>query len=428
MRRAKYFHIIKYPCCLLLCAGLGCLLLLVTGLDTPGGFFQSRINGNIEQSVPLFEREGLYPNLLGQGTQSTKADNYSETLILQSAMYTNTSKNPLNIFINPFRGGSEGMVDHFIAASKGDPSNSSYFHYWQGFRAFVRPLLTIFDYSSIRELIRFAGLFLFFVTSLVVYRNAGRKFAAIFCVSLLSIEYFIAATTIQYSIVFFIAMIAMILLPVIIKKQWSIPLFFFITGAVTQFFDFYTVPCVTLGFPLIFLIELKSKDQTSAKKSHLRLIVFCILAWFGSYIGMWMIRLALVSLFLNINAFVPVLDLVFKWTGVAKNESYAYLGPFDGIKRSFHTAFTRTKKVLLISGIVCYVVFLARAIHLRVIKKPNYLFLPSGIIPIVWMIITAKATAWHTHFQYRSVAVILFACFSFALSVFDRDSTKKPHS
>lgn len=423
LKHRKSYRMLKCLFYLLLCAFIGCLLLLLSGLDTPNGILQARINYNIEKSLPLFLKEELYPNLLSQEDNlSTQADNWSETIILQSSMYMNTTQDPLSIFKNPWRFGQDGILQSFESASRGEAPNSSYYRYWQGFRVLIRPLLVVLDYSSIRELFRFIGWFLFCFTVIVLYRNAGMKFALVFCSSFLLIEYGLVTTTIQFSLSFYIALNAMILLPNILKRQWSIPFFFLMVGAATQFFDFYTVPCITLGLPLIFLVKMKRQRQM-ASKAILRLMIRCIIAWLCSYIGMWLFRMVLVSLFLHIDAFTPTFQSFFNWTGITRLEEHSWIGIFDAIEASFHVIFTKAHLLLLLSGFVIYIIFLTSAIRRRRIQKPDLLFLSVAIIPMIWMIAASIPTTWHIFFQYRSLVVFLFACFSTAISPLEHNSS-----
>jgi len=386
---------------------------------------QARINYNIEQSVPLFVKEGLYPNLLSRGDMiSTQADNWSETIILQSSMYMNSKEDPLAIFNNAWIH-DNNILQGFIRASEGEAPNSSYYRYWQGFRVLIRPLLAMFDYSAIRELFRFFGWFLFCLTAMVLYRSTGGMFTLIFCASLLWTGYGVVTTSIQFSLCFFIALLAMILLPQMLKRQYSIAGFFFFVGAATQFFDFYTVPCVTLGLPLVYFIELKKREPICCQ-SVLASVMGCVAAWFGAYAGMWICRMALVSLFLHIDAFSSTFNSLFRWTGIVEEATYAWIGPLDAIGRAFQTAFTKAHTALLLGSFLVYAMFLVRAILRHHARKPDWMFLPVALIPIVWMIAASKPTTWHIFFQYRSLVVFLFACGAFAVSMLEMKTMRYP--
>jgi len=143
----------------------------------------------------------------------------------------------------------------------------------------------------------------------------------------------------------------------------------------------------------------------------------CVTAWLGAYVGMWICRMIFVSLLLHIDAFTPTFNSFFSWTGIVEEVQFAWIGPLDAVGHAFRTAFTKAHTALLLGSFLVYVLFLLRAILRRHTRKPDWVFLPVALIPIVWMIVASKPTTWHIFFQYRSLVVFLFACGAFAVSI-----------
>ena len=172
--------ILRYTGALCLAVAVGFALLYIAGLDTPSGALQKRVDYKIEQSCPLLLEEAEFPTVFSLRDQpggtlgSTILDNYTESTMLNSAKYMNTLKDPLSILSNPrFYSGQEINTLDLYLSTQGEEANDYYYRYWQGFRAFLRPMLWVLNYSGIREVLRFVMLSLLAQTAASVRRHAG---------------------------------------------------------------------------------------------------------------------------------------------------------------------------------------------------------------------------------------------------------------
>ena len=404
---------VHYFLLLMLLTFIGCALLYLAGLDLPSGVLQERIDYKIELSSELMMSETDYPTSFSIrkpiGTmESTVLDNYTESIMLNSSKYMNTLRDPLSILSNPryITGQEIGALD--LAMSVGEEANTVYHRYWQGFRIFLRPLLWVMDYASIRELLRYVMLALFALTALDLYRQAGMQIAIPFILSIAFIAFAIVSTQVHYAICFAIMMLAMLVLP---RWKRSLPEWFFIVGVMTQYFDFYTVPCISLGMPLVYLLYMDAGKMDSPKPA--KRLITCSGAWLSGYLGIWLIKLILSTLLVDPSAITQMIGQITMWTGINPAERMAKITHLDAVKVLFTTSLSKAHIIVMaflaVFALFCFI--RARRSALQV--KPVW----SCLLPIAWVIIAYKATVWHTCFQYRSVCIIFFSLFCFAASL-----------
>lgn len=419
-----FFVALRYVGALCLAVAVGFALLYIAGLDTPSGALQKRVNEKIEQSCPLLLGEAEFPTVFslrdqpGGTLESTVLDNSTESTMLNSAKYMNTLKDPLSILSNPrFHSGQEINTLNLYLSTKGEEANDYYYRYWQGFRAFLRPMLWFLNYSAIREVLRFIMLSLLALTAASIRRHAGLGIAIAFALSMAMMEFAIVSTQLQYAMCFAVAMAGMLALPRW-RCRWAEHWLFFILGALTQYLDFYTVPIVTLGLPLIYLMCL----SYSSKGAMMRKAFGCIAAWAFAYVGMWFVRLALAALLVDPSAFSNVFSKIDKWTGMVETESMAGITRADAFISVLSVCFSKAHIILSVALTAVYGVYLLyvtlrrRTLGQRLFT-PAWRCLPVALLPVGWIAVAYKATAWHVCFQYRSICVVIFAVLCFLTSL-----------
>lgn len=416
--------ILRYTGALCLAVAVGFALLYIAGLDTPSGALQKRVDYKIEQSCPLLLEEAEFPTVFslrdqpGGTLESTVLDNSTESTMLNSAKYMNTLKDPLSILSNPrFHSGQEINTLNLYLSTKGEEANDYYYRYWQGFRAFLRPMLWFLNYSAIREVLRFIMLSLLALTAASIRRHAGLGIAIAFALSMAMMEFAIISTQLQYAMCFAVAMGGMLALPRW-RCRWAEHWLFFILGAMTQYLDFYTVPVVTLGLPLIYLMCLTH----SSKGAMMRKAFGCIAAWAFAYAGMWFVRLVLAALLVDPLAFSNVFSKIDKWTGVVETENMAGITRGDAFMAVLGVCFSKAHIILSAVLAAVYGVYLLHATRKRRqlgqrLFTPAWRCLPVVLLPVAWIAVAYKATAWHACFQYRSICVVIFAVLCFLASL-----------
>ena len=108
----------------------------------------------------------------------------------------------------------------------------------------------------------------------------------------------IVARSFQFSTCFLIALAAMPLVPLIQKEKIGLGTFFLVLGMLTQYFDFYSVPALTLCLPLLYLLALRS---ASGERGNFGTLARAGASWLSGYVLFWLEKLLLSSLFSPID-------------------------------------------------------------------------------------------------------------------------------
>ena len=405
----KFFALL---CALLLAATL---LLYLAGLLP-----QSTIEKNLLDSVYQLALEGGYPHMLDSADWSSMVDMTSENCILNLSYYMDTLSAPSSIFTNPNKEGAIGAelgraIEEHVAADK------SYSRYWGGFRVWCRLLLSIFTYPQLRRVLSLVFTMLAGGTGLFLYRRTkSLSLPLSFLLVLGLLNPAVVSSTMQFSCCFFLAMLGILLLPRTEGRFMTFPTYFFLIGAATQYFDFYTTPVLTFGMPMLALLafrEADAPDQTP--KSSFALSARCFAAWFAAYLLMWVGKLTLTTLLTDLDAYGDGF-------GAAANRLFHSAGGVDGsfLYRAlvvFWRVFMRVfhePVFLLLSGAVVLTVWLV--LFLRKENRWRRLgaasvYLCIATLPLVWFALVSGPSLKHSWFQYRGIGVFLFGILLFVI-------------
>lgn len=394
------------------------LLLYLVGLIP-----QAALKENYISSAKQIESEGVFPDLFNHNAYNSRLDNFTESIIVMSAYYMDTASSPESVVLNPYvsRGRQEMGV---IAQDDSIQPDETYLHYWEGFRLFVRPLLVFFDYGEIRTLITWLFYLLLFAVTINISKYCGVLTGVSFFMSILLLNTTLITNSIQFSSCFFLCFIQLLLVPKVYKLGFKFfPLFFIVSGMLIQYFDFYTAPLLTYGLPLCYILLLKQSDQriVGKNKYNLKVIVICALSWFIGYVGMWALKLLLITIYTPWNG-VNLGFAAFSWrVGIEKDpnamESYSIL--HANLKAMAALIGTESLGVLLASGFgisSAFLVFkLAKKNLLVAWFKKSGVFLAIACFPIIWFSVAAQPTFMHYWFQYRPLGISVF-CVLISLS------------
>ena len=272
--------LLKYTCTIILLILIYVGTLYITSLIP-----QTALKTKVSESAEILAKQGnnffiRIPNK----NRYIKFDNYTDALMINTA-YSIDSKEPLisslvcrkNYIPGTTKIEYKDTVSELKSASKypdldqvgelkdtikGDIEESfEYARYWHGYLVPLRILLCIFNITEIRIL--FILLFLVLITTLMVLITKKINIYAmlVFLVALISVEYFYIGVSLQGSSIFFITMLTSIILIYRYNKIKDFPLLFLIVGSLTSFFDFLTVPLLTLGIPFAIFFLIKRKRR-----------------------------------------------------------------------------------------------------------------------------------------------------------------------
>ena len=405
-----------------------CGSLLVTGYNNEQ--IQSVLRRNLKTSVNQFMLEGEYPFILNRGDQSYRLDNYTDTIILQQAYLMDTIKDPTVIFSNPYVSKSYNdpeVPDRILAleeARKNQVGTSHYTYYWIGIRALIRPLLYLFSYQNIRGILSIIFIMLWFAASASVYRSTGKPTGIAFFLSVICMNIPVVASEIQFVPCFYIMFIAVILITRNRSKLHRAPAILFITGAVTQFLDFYTYPIITLCFPLIVLVVLFRQQPTT---KPVMTLLKCIFTWFFAYAGFWLIRLLLVEAFTEFDSTISNAFQRFShWTSApAETQPSKYTAQYT-FDLLWGTLMNPHNVLLLIAVSVYELALLIKCVIIKQCNRPTIFPLLISTFPLIWVLLSLKAAGQHYWFQYRIMSIPIFGVFTFIGSMMSGSVSTAP--
>lgn len=411
---------IRYALIPLLVVALCCGALFVSGLMP-----NSRIRRTMQTSAVQRLNEGLMPQYINRSMSCFTADGYTETLILVSTLLMDTSRRPESILTNPLYSGPDPNEALLDAAMNDVAPSGTYVRYWQGFRAPLRVLFTFFNYEEVRVIIQLTFSLLLILAVLVIARRLSNAVALSFALSVAAMNIIVISMSIQHSICFLLSFIFVLYTVKRFEHFKDRPgLSFVVFGMLTQFFDFYTVPLLSFFYPFLLFFLMIQQEKDMPLRSSFGLFIRCLLAWVAGYAGMWLVKLALVTLFTPINGFEDGFRSFAARIGLRKPEKIAATySPVLAITYALRSMIGTIK--MGIAGIT--LAFTAALwLAVRLLKRRQlarwwhqnaFVFL-MVFFPFVWFSLTASPTYLHAYFQYRTLAVSVFCALLIMMSAF----------
>lgn len=401
--------------------------LLLLGACLP----QAPIDSHVRASAEVMAREGDYPVMADRSFASI-LDYVTDALILMESKSTSIA-DPETIFTNPQyqypQEDDSTVLDLYQYSVDPDPAPTKYYvQYWMGFRPVMRLLLCFFDYYQILRYTAVAFFVLLAAVMCSVANRAGTRTAFLFALSIIFIRPHVAAVSLQFSCCFFIAFLAMLLVPRIHCNPGWESLFFLELGILTQYFDFYTTPILTFALPMTYLYILNYQSGEKCSCLHV-LKEFGI--WFAAYVLMWLAKLTLTSLFTPVNALAQGFASFSGRIGIQKVSGMeSYYNPIAALRSVFVSLYSDPagKLVLFAAVAVTFILLLVRFLrdkHQMIELLNHWQLLLIAALPVVWFIVAAQPTANHHWFQYRGIAASFWAGFVYLQYLLQRkaDST-----
>lgn len=397
-----------------------CLILLIAGTFVP----QSRVDIYVQESSDIMIEEGCYPRIVDY-TYGSRLDNWTDALILSSSKaMSNTDF--ASVLTNPLYGEGEDPVERLYHYAHNDNLEPTGFYsrYWMGFRWVMRFALAFANYYQLKRYLAFFLFALFSSVISLIAQKVNIKTALSFAVSILLVRPYIICNSVQFSICFVIAFLAMLCIPWVDRNPKYEKLFFMEVGMITMYFDFYTTPIITLGLPLVFLYVMKANKNTPMKCRDVFADAF---VWFAAYVAMWITKLILTSALTSLNSVDDGFASLFGWLGVnpnyQANEQYNAFYALGGVAYSLISDREGFKiaAVIALLGIVSTVILAIRKkINRKQLLEDKALLL-VGLLPIVWFVVASSPTAVHFWFQYRSIAMTFWAIAAYLSLIFEKD-------
>lgn len=415
----RFPKFLKYVLVYALLVMLGIGMLFLSGLAPQDQVEQHYLN-SIDQLAPEYQNHHILRQVWG----SYSLDDWTEVIILSLSTYMDVADNPSSVMTNAYPLEDDfTLYDAKATVENHEPADVFYVRYWHGFRIYVRALLSVMDYGTMRSLIMWAFFLLMAaVTVMLTLTTRSVWPPMLFTAAILFVNPVVASALFQYSSCFIIAFIGMLLVPSWLKKPERAMMGFMILGMATMFFDFYTAPLITLGLPLLgWLICLAYSTNPPPAKKMLTLSLRSIGVWFSSYFSMWITKLVLTTIFTDQDAFGSAWGATAERLGIVKQPEFLFrYDKVEAILSPFRHLFDWPMLIifaiiLLVAGVVMLLLRTNKKSYAR-----GLVMLFIAMLPIIWTLVATQPMIMHAHFQYRILAVTMLGGMYFWLMSVDR--------
>lgn len=314
---------------------------------------QGRMTGHVQESASILYEEGLHPQVW-QGINETSLDNTTDSLMINTA-YTQSGDAVKDILLDTYVKVKDKHVVNslyeIMCSGNQDYNIETYGRYWHGYQVFLRPLLLVMNITEIRQLNTFFQLCaVTILLCLLVRRNRNDLVVPI------AVMYFFLCpvsmfSSLQFSTSFYVMMFTLIVLNIswggyTINDEKNLCLVFTLSGILTAFFDLLTYPFITLGVPLITHFAIKNKECSDNRmQTYAKELCSSTIAWGIGYVGMWMGKWVIASLFTDENIiYDAVKQIKFRSGNTYKEETYTYIGTIKNNINSCNKTVSRDNK------------------------------------------------------------------------------------
>jgi hypothetical protein len=376
----------------------------------------------VESSAKTLSEQGMYYSLVGHD-RGDQIDNYTIALMLNIS-----SHNDGDIWQRPLLGGNGNYIKgsrnpiELLKSGYNYPANSYYTHYWHGWLVVIKPLLVFLDLVHIQQLFIIAMLALAGCACFEV-GHWGWRYSVCLGSALLLVGFWRTAVSLPASFSFFIALLGCIFISHHerhlratggIEDSLWLGIFFFVVGAITNYFDFLDTPPITFGLPLLILVIARRSDLENRRwRDLLMLICISCVSWALGYGLLFVSKWILTTLLTGYDAILAALNefLYRSGTTLSAAEGGSNFTRIDAIVVNVNMLIPRWTFVPLAVLLIVYLVALWR----RGLEHPSLQFiiciLVISAIPFVWYLFASNHSYLHCWFTYRDLVVTLFGIF-----------------
>lgn len=405
----------------LICSVIIGVLLLTLAYSIP----IEPIERNVEKSAHAISGEGTYPKLYSWCT--SQLDNWTDSIMLLEAAYDspdNAIRDAMNathseiVTVTEYNGEKveeadpyKSLISHYV---NGEDFTQvvNYARYWHGYQIFLKPLLTIMDYSAIRILNSIVQILLIAVLLVLLYKKGMKGYILPFLISYGFLMPIAVFKSLQFSTCFYIIIIGAIILTLIkdtVYQSKYLYVFLYL-GIAVAYFDFLTYPIATYCVCALFLIS--GKDFKSVKDSFFELFK-TIICWGIGYAGMWASKWVVGSIITGKNVLSNALSS-------AKGRSYLSnsLGSFGDdlsamLEYIFDCFFNTPVKYafwafLAVMIVLVTVMCIKSKLSYKTVLAILAVYSAVALLPVVWYIGLMQHSYWH--FWFTNKALIAMVC------------------
>jgi hypothetical protein len=392
---------------LIVAAGLGTVLLwAVYCLPTDS------IEEHVRSSAVTIQEEGTYPQLYSWC--HSQLDNWTDSIMLLEAADA-TDASALEKAMLAYQGNiddnkpAETLIAHYIQNVE-FTRTTDYARYWHGYHVALKPLLSFFDYSTIRIINGVVQLIALLLACVLMKRKGLTRYIIPYILCYLMLMPIAMAKSFQFSSCYYVftaGVIALLLLKDSTRSKLTYLVFLNI-GIMTAYVDFLTYPIATFGIPAIVGVALSRDDHLEDKLIG---IARNGLFWCLGYGGMWGAKWIIASITTGHNVFANALDAFTSRTSTLSADGLTQYSVFN-CEIMNYTRFIKTPFIIL-------VIFFCVYVYIKHIRHRNlgheYVLatsLPYAIIsfaPIVWYAFATNHSSIHYWFTNKAFVVTLAA-------------------
>lgn len=406
-----------------------CLLLFVTA-KIP----KSAILENLKESTNVFKTRFEIDERVKR-RDYTFTHPYADAMLLNIIMCTDTDKPVQSVLEAKYYSKHENgyiSYDFNDMIENNVNGNVEYLRYWHGQISILRPLLIFFNLSEIYIINNIVFWSLTIALIIILIKKKHINLLVSLLIGLIMCAAPIIPLCLEYSATFIITLIVSIIIVLIESKTKSLGIIFFVTGIITNYFDFLTTEIITAFVPIIFLLGIRHKEQrlNSLKEAILLSLKLSIL-WLTGYSLMWVSKWIIASIILNINAMDLVKDHILERLSgellyISPNEL-----PFKAISRNLFVLYPlniqkNIKKLIIIP--IAILIFELIFIKKKNIKKElwfSLIMLLIGLVPYLRYAILANHSYRHYFFTFRSQIITIMCLILAIIYSIDKEILKK---
>ena len=398
--------------------GTGILFLWVLLLIIAYALPMHSIHQHISESIPTFEKEGLYPQE-NINDMSTQRDNFTDAYMINIAGYDGKAT-LLEKAFGSYYTTSNGTENPIEWLKHENGKTESYARYWHGYVVFLKALLLLFNYEQIRKLLYFFDMLLIIWIVLQLQKNQKNQYIFPFLIALLFFPLTVMGKSIQFSTVFIPTLLSIgIVLKYYekLKDKWDY--FFFIEGSIIAYLDLLTYPIVNLGFLLcfVFIFE-KNTDIYKQLKSFISKSFF----WAIGYGITWMFKWIIATIVLHENIISNALNQAsFRTSNENAGAIWTYL---DVLKNNIGICSN------LVSAISVFFILIVLILKYRESKQLHGInqlvsFTLVALLPFAWYKVLSNHSYIHYFFTHRNLSVTVLAVLFGFLQLYEYEKGTK---
>lgn len=366
---------------------------------------------HVRSSAATIQGEGTYPSLYSWC--QSQLDNFTDSImLLEAADETDAPalEKAMLVYhssIDDFSP-AETLVAHYVQ-NKDFATTTSYARYWHGYLVFLKPLLELFDYHTIRIINGIVQLGVLLLVCILMKRRGLKSYIIPYLLCYLTLMPMVLARSLQYSACYYVftaGVITLLLLTDNVRSKFAYLVFLNI-GILTAYFDFLTYPMATFGIPAVIYI---AQSKTDSLEEKLGGTARNGALWCLGYGGMWGAKWLIASVATEEKVLVDALGTVTTRTSTVSYDGTQY--SILGCEIANYTCFIKTPVTILVIMFCLYV--LCKCTQRGNLQSENMIVtsLPYGMLsfaPMVWYAFATNHSTIHYWFTNKACIVTLAA-------------------